>query len=283
MHLVHTILTLKILASTILIYPASASAEFRTDTLAARIETLERETGSGRLGVGLVDLTDGDAWSWRGDESFPMQSVYKLPIALAVLTAADEGRLNLDDPIALGREDLSIQWSPIAREFKGERASYTVRQLLEHALQLSDNTASDVLLRLTGGPGSVTALLHRHGISGMRVDRPEREMQPEALGLPPFRPEWANETALAAALNDLPHRSGARLWWPTLPMPGIPRPRRQRQPFLQSWRVVSFCPSLRHVSSLTFLQALAPAARALRPAFQKGRPSRTRPAPRWTF
>ncbi|WP_210253394.1 class A beta-lactamase [Microvirga arsenatis] len=204
MHPVRTILALTILASTILIYPHSASAEFRTDTLAARIEALDGETGSGRLGVGLVDLKDGSAWSWRGDERFPMQSVYKLPIALAILTAADDGRLNLDDTIALGREDLSIQWSPIAREFKGERATYTVRQLAEHALQLSDNTASDALLRLAGGPGSVTALLHRHGIAGMRVDRSEREMQPEALGLPPFRPEWANETALAEALNDLP-------------------------------------------------------------------------------
>jgi beta-lactamase class A len=198
------ILTLTILASTILIYPVAASAEFRTDALAARIKTLDRETGTGRLGVGLVDLTGGDTWSWRGDEPFPMQSVYKLPIALAVLTATDEGRLNLDDSIALGREDLSIQWSPIAWEFKEERATYTARQLVEHALQLSDNTASDVLLRLAGGPSPVTALLHRHGISGMRVDRPEREMQPEALGLPPFQPEWANEPALAAALNDLP-------------------------------------------------------------------------------
>ncbi|MBB4039865.1 beta-lactamase class A [Microvirga flocculans] len=204
MHFVRTMFTLTTLVSTILFCPIAANAEFRTDALRAKIEALDKKSGSGRLGVGLVDLTDGDSWSWRGDESFPMQSVYKLPIALAALKAVDEGRRNLDERISLGREDLSIQWSPIAREFKGEPATYTVRQLLEHALQQSDNTASDVLLRLVGGPGSVTALLRRHGIDGMRVDRPEREMQPEVLGLPPFRPEWTNEAALTAALNDLP-------------------------------------------------------------------------------
>jgi beta-lactamase class A len=204
MHVVRMILTLTTLVSTILIYPVVANGESRTGALVARTAALDRGTDAGRLGVGLVDLTDGDTWSWRGDEPFPMQSVYKLPIALAVFKAVDEGRLSLDDPVSLGREDLSVPWSPIAREFKGEHATYTVRQLLEHALQLSDNTASDVLLRLIGGPGSVTALLHRYGIGGMRVDRFERELQPEALGLPPFRPEWANEAVFAAALNDLP-------------------------------------------------------------------------------
>lgn len=181
-----------------------AAAGFDEGRLAARIGAIAAAAAPARLGVALVDLDDGALWSWRGGEPFPMQSVYKLPIALAAFDGVDRGALRLDQEVAIGRAELSIAWSPIARAFTGGPRTYTLLQLLEHALQLSDNTASDVLLQLVGGPAAVTALLRRHGIEGMRVDRPERELQTDARGLPPFRPEWSQGPALAAAVAALP-------------------------------------------------------------------------------
>src|SRR3712207_1218398 len=160
--------------------PASALDRVRLET---RVRALAAEAGRGTLGIGLRELGTGADWFLNGDRPFPMQSVYKLPIALAVLRAVDQGTLTLDRPVTIRREDLSVPFSPINREFAGESRTYSVRRLLEAIVGLSDNTAADVLMRLVGGPPAVTKLLEEAGIQGMRVDRLEREMQPQALGL----------------------------------------------------------------------------------------------------
>ncbi|HEY0947473.1 MAG TPA: class A beta-lactamase [Opitutaceae bacterium] len=172
---------------------------------------LEREVsaaitgGGGRFGVGVKDLQTGETWFRAANERFPMQSVFKAPLGAAVLHHIARGRLRLDDPVVVQREDLAMQWSPLAREFTGERRTYTVRDLLERAVGASDNTAADVLMRLIGGPHVVQEFLQAHGISDLRVDRYEREFQPELLGLPPFKHgERIDEAAYQAAAEALP-------------------------------------------------------------------------------
>jgi beta-lactamase class A len=61
--------------------------------------------------------------------------------------------------------------SPI-REAHPGGATLTVEALLRAAVRQSDNTASDALLRLAGGPDSVNAELRRLGIARIRVSRP---------------------------------------------------------------------------------------------------------------
>lgn len=138
----------------------------------------------GRVGAAVRDLSIGRTWSVEGSTRFPMQSVYKLPIAVAVLRRVDLGELSLNERIILSASDLSVQWSPIAREFRPPTQSFSIRELIQHAVATSDNTASDVLLELAGGPGAVTRLLQSFEINGVSVDRSEKTLQPEALGLP---------------------------------------------------------------------------------------------------
>src|SRR5688572_2508846 len=59
----------------------------------------------GTVGVGAVMLGTGDAVWLERDGQFPMQSVYKLPIAMAVLKMVDEGRIRLDQEISITPED----------------------------------------------------------------------------------------------------------------------------------------------------------------------------------
>ncbi len=77
-------------------------------------------------------------------------------------------------------------------------------QLLEAAVTASDNTAADVLMKRIGGPGAVTAWLTSKRVADVRVDRYERELQPEANGMPTFRPEWRNDAAWNAARAGVP-------------------------------------------------------------------------------
>lgn len=156
-----------------------------------------------RFGAALINLESGELWALNGSEPFPMMSVFKAPLGAAVLAEVDAGRLALDETITLSDEDLSPPYSPVADAYPG-RKTYTVAELLELAVAESDNTAADVLMRRIGGPGVVTAWLRSHRIEDMRVDRYERQIQPELAGLDSFRPEWKGESAYGAAHRSVP-------------------------------------------------------------------------------
>lgn len=47
-------------------------------------------SAEGIVGVGIMGLEDGDSLTIHGKERFPMQSVYKFPLALAVLHQVDK-------------------------------------------------------------------------------------------------------------------------------------------------------------------------------------------------
>jgi Beta-lactamase enzyme family len=54
-----------------------------------------------------------------------MQSVYKLPIAIAVLRLVDEGKISLDQSVTITRQEFAPGWSPIIKEFRGDSAHAT--------------------------------------------------------------------------------------------------------------------------------------------------------------
>ncbi len=156
-------------------------------------------TAPARLGAAVMNLENGELWAINGSDRFPMQSVFKAPLAAAVLAEVDAGRLALDDTLTLADEDLSPPFSAVAAAYPDRRA-YTVAELLSLSTGRSDNTAADVLMSRIGGPGAVTAWLRSHGIDHMRIDRYERQLQPEIAGLESFRPNWKSEAAYREAL-----------------------------------------------------------------------------------
>jgi beta-lactamase class A len=106
-----------------------------------------------------------------------MQSVYKFPIAMAVLHEVDAGKLALDRPVRIEQREIVPPGlhSPIRDRFP-EGGSLPLREILRYAISESDGTASDVLLRLAGGPTRVQAYLEGLGIHAVRVATSEREM-----------------------------------------------------------------------------------------------------------
>lgn len=157
----------------------------------------------GVLGVGLMNLESGEVWTFNGDRRFPMQSVFKAMLGAAVLGEVDAGRLALDQTITLTENDISTPLSPIADAWPA-RTDYTVRELLVSAVGVSDNTAADVLMKKIGGPGVLTAWLAQHHIEDVRIDRYERELQPEIGGLGSFRIAWKSADAFGRELAAVP-------------------------------------------------------------------------------
>ncbi len=161
-------------------------------------------TANPSIGIGVLDLNTGESWYHNRKQRFPMQSVYKLPIAIAVLKFVDEKKISLDRLITIDKENFAPGNSPIVKEIKGNRAQFTVRDLLVRAMSVSDNTASDALVRSIGGPSKVNEILVKLKIHNIRVDRLERQIQPDSVGLGSPLPEWSDTKTFEAAIQQAP-------------------------------------------------------------------------------
>lgn len=190
--------------------PAAASD---TKALEQHIADIASRAG-GDVGVGVRHLESGETVLLRGHERFPMFSVYKLPISMALLSRVDKGDQLLDIKVKLGYESLRPSVSAAINGPAGKgQWMFTVRELLDATLVASDNTASDVVLGLAGGPAAVTAYLRNLGITDLRVDREEIEMAADLAGatLPPDRDGWTLDRLNAALrVPDAQRRAATR-------------------------------------------------------------------------
>lgn len=155
---------------------AQSSRACTPEQLRERMEEIAKETG-GPVGAAAVIIEGGRVASFDGARPFPMQSVYKVPIGMAVLREVDRGRLKLAQKVDVRREDLVPErlHSPL-RDNNPQGGTFTLRELIRLMISESDGTASDVLLGLAGGPEKVTAYLRGLGVEGVNVETTERAM-----------------------------------------------------------------------------------------------------------
>jgi beta-lactamase class A len=68
-------------------------------SLGEELEKTARESKARAIAVALLDFESGFRFSMAGDRWFHAASTIKVAVLLAVLRAADEGRLGLEDPL----------------------------------------------------------------------------------------------------------------------------------------------------------------------------------------
>jgi beta-lactamase class A len=138
----------------------------------------------GVVGVAASRLDGNGASAYvNGCEPFPMASTVKIAVAATALSMVDKGELQLDQMQPINAEDL-VPSEPIADFFLYPGLSVSTANLLELMLTHSDNTATDVLMRLVGGARAVDAWLKNQGIDGQRVDRDTAGLLRDFFALP---------------------------------------------------------------------------------------------------
>jgi beta-lactamase class A len=176
------------------------SAEYRLRQEIVRLG----DNFAGDIGIAVEDVQTGFVAEFDGRTLFPQQSVSKFWVALTALAAADRGELDPYAPVTLRPSDLTLFHQPIARQIRAS-GSYqsTLGELMVRALQQSDNTCNDFVLRAAGGPEAVRAFLRSRQIDGIRFGPGERLMQSRLAGLE-WRPEYSIGSAFYAARGKVP-------------------------------------------------------------------------------
>src|SRR6476660_8933668 len=135
------------------------------------------KAAKGKVGVAAVVLETGDAALLNADDHYPMQSVYKLPISMAVMDEVRKDNHSLDEQIGVTKDDFVRQGQASSlRDKNPDGGVFTIRELIRLALVESDGTASDVLLRVLGGPRVVQRNMSQIGIEDMKVVHTEKEL-----------------------------------------------------------------------------------------------------------
>lgn len=150
------------------------------------IKSLEQTISLYKATVGLAvyEQETGDTFSINNHIPFATQSVYKFPLALAVMNRVESGKISLQQKVFLSKEMLDkFSWSPLKKQNPGSNFYMTVDSLLMYMMTYSDNLSCDLLFQLLGGPGVVDTFIRNSGFNGMHIKFTEAEtgMKPQRM------------------------------------------------------------------------------------------------------
>lgn len=154
-----------------------ALAAPRDESFAREIARIEKESG-GRLGVAAFDTGRKIQLSYRGNERFPMCSTFKVLAASSILVR-EPGLLSTR--IRYAKTDL-VAYSPVTEKHLAD--GMTNAELCAAALQYSDNTAGNLLIKQAGGPAGLMAYARSLGDEMFRLDRWETDLNSAIPGDP---------------------------------------------------------------------------------------------------
>jgi beta-lactamase class A len=111
-----------------------------------------------------------------------MCSTFKLALAAAILTRVDRGALSLDQEIAFGPADV-LEYAPVVQANVAQ-GRLPLERLCAAIIEVSDNSAANLLYPLIGGPEGLTAFIRAAGDPVTRCDRTEPALNANLTGEP---------------------------------------------------------------------------------------------------
>ena len=128
------------------------------------------------VGISILGIEDKDTLSIHGNRHYPMQSVFKFHIAIAVLSEIDKGNLSMNQKITVRKTDLpSDTWSPIKVKYPNGTV-LPLSEIIKYTVSESDNVGCDLLLKLLGGPTIVNTFFESIKLNDISIHATEKEM-----------------------------------------------------------------------------------------------------------
>jgi beta-lactamase class A len=129
------------------------------------------------VGVAVYGIENKFELTVNNEKHYPMQSVFKFHLALAVLKEVDNGRLDLAQKIYVKKSDLLPDtWSPLRDAYPNGEVDLPLSEIIQYTISRSDNNGCDILFKLIGGPKIVNDYIHGLGIENVSIQANEEEM-----------------------------------------------------------------------------------------------------------
>ncbi|MRG47731.1 class A beta-lactamase, subclass A2 [Chitinophaga sp. SYP-B3965] len=158
-------------------------------------------TIDGQVGVSIRNLDTRDTVTFNDTTNYAMHSVFKFPIAMALLHQVDQGRLQLEQKIYIDKKWMVPDThSPLRDSFPAGNMDVTLSHLLSLMVSQSDNIACDVLIDLAGGEGAIDEYIHSLGVKDIAIAASEAKM---ASSWDVQFTNWSTPTAIVDLLEIL--------------------------------------------------------------------------------
>ena len=126
---------------------ADAAAPGPLGVLQTELSTMSMHA-PGNVGIMVEDLATGLTSSVNANAQMPAASTIKIPVMVEVFKRLAHGDFDLNRKVTLQQSDRDWGWGDLADAPLGAR--YTVSKLLALMITESDNTATNMLIRLVG-------------------------------------------------------------------------------------------------------------------------------------
>ncbi len=123
----------------------------------------------GKLAVYCKNLVTGEILDYNGDIPMMAASVIKIPVLIETFRQIQAGMLKKDQLYVLEEGDKLPSCGCLNRMHAG--LNLTVQDLYNLMIILSDNTATNILIRLLGGTEEINGSLAKMGYQTCRVNR----------------------------------------------------------------------------------------------------------------
>ncbi|WP_454084234.1 serine hydrolase [Georgenia sp. Marseille-Q6866] len=155
---------------------ASAEPLQSWDGLQGRLDAVVADAADAgvTLSVTVTDLAggyDGAALVAGKDEQVKAASIIKLPLLATLMADVDAGELDLDQNVTIPAGDPNIVGGSGTLKDGQFPLDITVAELMELMVQVSDNTATNVLIDLAGGFDAVNDYVEALGFEDLHLGR----------------------------------------------------------------------------------------------------------------
>lgn len=182
----------------------AAGAASSTVVRAQQMSELENQIDSLLNGkkatVGIAVWTDkGDMLRYNDHVHFPLLSVFKFHVALAVLDKMDKQSISLDSIVSIKASQMPPNtYSPLRKKFPDQDFTITLRELMQYSISQSDNNACDILIEYAGGIKHINDYIHRLSIDSFNLSETEDGMHSSFEAV--YR-NWSTPSAMVRLLR----------------------------------------------------------------------------------
>jgi beta-lactamase class A len=161
------------------------------DPLQQQIETLGMQAGAETIGIYYRGY-DGKVFTYQPDEMFHAASTMKVPVMMEVFHQVQQGKLKLDQPIAIQNEFHSMQDGSVfaldPADEDGDKSLYQkmgqslpLKNLVDLMITQSSNFATNLVIQQVS-PANVMALMKQIGADHMNVLRGVQDLKAYEAG-----------------------------------------------------------------------------------------------------